>query len=86
MLSLAAIVTKMRSVTLGASAGEIALVARGGSSEGHRKARSTRACAPARRCGLKRIAAGGTLKATPPMLMGSDGASGAAVFACGQSM
>ena len=47
----------------------------GGVSEGHTKLRSMRTCAPGRRCTLKRIAAGGTLNATPPIVIGSDGAS-----------
>ena len=40
-------------------------VASGGCSDGHRKARSMRSCAPGWRCIGTRIAAGGTLKATP---------------------
>ena len=86
MPSLPAMVTKIRSVTLGASAGVMAVAGEGGSSEGHRKTRSTRACGPARRCILKRIAAGGTLKATPATVIGSDGASAETGLACGQSM
>jgi hypothetical protein len=48
----------------------------GGASEGHRKARSIRSWAPARRC-TRRMAAGGTLKATPATVTGSAGASDA---------
>jgi hypothetical protein len=47
----------------------------GGSSEGHRKARSRRSCAPGRRCTGTRMAAGGTLKVTPAIVIGSAGAS-----------
>ena len=39
-----------------------------------------------RRCTLKRIAAGGTLNATPPMVIGSEGASGAIAARRGHSM
>ena len=45
-----------------------------------------RGCAPGRRCTLKRIAAGGTLNATPPMVIGSEGASGAIAAGAGHSM
>ncbi len=47
----------------------------GGVSEGHRYARSTRACVPGLRCTGMRIAAGSMLKATPATMIGSDGAS-----------
>ena len=63
MLSLAAIVTNSRSVTAGASVGSGLMLASGGVSDGQTKVRSMRACAPGRRCTLKRIEAGGTLNA-----------------------
>src|SRR5262249_7367555 len=48
-------------------------VAFGGLSEGHRKTKSTRACAPGRRCAATRIAAGGSWNATPATVTGSGG-------------
>src|SRR5215468_416899 len=78
-----AIMTNRRSIVLadvggafGATTTELA-AGSGGSSEGHRKARSTRSWEPARRCTGTRMAAGGTLKAVPAMVIGSEGASGA---------
>ena len=47
----------------------------GGASEGQRKTRSIRSCAPGWRCTAARIAAGGTLKSTPATVTGTVGAS-----------
>ena len=76
----AAMVTKMRSNdcafgrplvgTLGSGA------ASGGCNDGHRNARSMRSCAPGWRWIGTRMAAGGTLKATPATVTGSAGAFG----------
>ena len=52
---------------------------RGGVSDGQSKARSRRSCCPGRRCTVSRIAAGGTSNSTPATVIGSDGASSAAV-------
>ncbi len=86
VLSLVAMVTNSRSVTSGLSVGSGLMVRSGGVSEGHTKVRSMRACAPGRRCTLKRIAAGGMLNATPPMVIGSEGASGEIARGAGHSM
>src|SRR6185295_6614764 len=63
---------------IGAPAGGAAdfAAASGGSSKGHRKTRSTRSCAPGWRCTALRMAAGGTLNATPAIVMGMVGALG----------
>src|SRR5262249_47598582 len=58
--------------TFGGGKGSFA-VAFGGLSEGHRKTKSTRACAPGRRCAATRIAAGGSWNATPATVTGSGG-------------
>jgi hypothetical protein len=74
-------VTKMRSTLGGAGSPSRAAggggfpFASGGASDGQRKARSTRSCAPGRRCTGTRMAAGGRLKATPATVTGSAGAS-----------
>src|SRR5438128_8173534 len=72
-------VMNSRSIGGAASAGAGLATASGGSSEGHRKARSTRSCAPGWRCIGTRIAAGGRLNNTPPTVIGSAGASGATI-------
>src|SRR6516225_7026366 len=85
----AAIVTKIRSNVglamadaFGGGDGDFGARS-GGSSEGHKKARSTRSCAPARRCTAMRKAEGGILNGVPATVMGSAGAS-SAVSADGQ--
>src|SRR5437016_14660347 len=69
-----AMVTNSRSSVLVGAVGT-PVVGSGGSSDGHRYERSTRSCAPGRRCTGTRIAAGDTLKATPAIVIGSGGAS-----------
>ena len=79
-------VTNSRSVTSGTSVGSGLMVRSGGCSDGHTKLRSTRGCAPGLRCTLKRIEAGGMLKAMPPMVIGKEGASGAIAAGAGHTM
>ena len=70
-------VMNSRSIGGAVSLGAGAPSDRAAASDGQRNARSSRSCAPGRRCIGTRIAPGGTLNSTPPTVIGSAGASGA---------